>query len=344
MKIEKVEVYPIPLTLREPYVIAYHTVTAVTNVGITLHTSDGTTAVGIAGPEEEVTGETAETVLKAAKEIIEPFLHGQKIDDIRTTIAELDKLLGEQRAALALVDTALFDCAAKSAGVPLYKYLGAKRNKLATAITIYIHSPEETLRRVKKLLDAGYKIVKIKGGLDLAEDLHKLKLIRGSCGKDLPIIFDVNQGYSIEQFEQFQHAAKDLNLLCIEQPIHKQERAALCTFAQKKLIPIMADESIVTADDAEFLGEKGIQYFNLKLMKSGGINATQEMDKIATRHHIKVITSCMDEAALANYFGLAFSLASPNVDFVDLDSFTDYTVDPTRHYISFENGYLVQND
>lgn len=340
MKITRVEIYPIPLVMREPYTIAYHTVTEVTNVGMTLHFADGLISTGIAGPEEEVTGETAHTVLDTARNIIEPYLHGNTFGDIYETISSLDALLGSQRAALALVDTALFDYAAKKAGLPLHAFLGATRNSLATAITINIHPPEETLRRAKKLTSEGYSILKIKGGLDPDEDLRKLQRIRKELGAAIPIILDLNQGYSQEQITDFYSSASDLNILCIEQPTEKGNRDLLCSLSKRNEIPVMVDESLVTLEDARFFGSRGIQYFNVKLMKVGGILAAQALDAVATEFGTKVITSCMDEAALANVFGLAFSLASQNVDFVDLDSFTDYAQDPTRPLLHFERGRL----
>jgi hypothetical protein len=48
----------------------------------------------------------------------------------------------------------------------------------------------------------------------------------------------------------------------------------------------------------------------------------------------------MDECALSNAYSLSLALAYKEIKFVDLDSFTDYTDDPTRNYIDVLEGNL----
>lgn len=343
MKITEVQFFPLPLTLREPLTIAYHTLHEVTNVGLILHMDDGLSGVGASGPEEEVTYETFTTVSAAADSIIQPFLEGQEFVSPEHALFELAPKLIDQPAALAMVDIALYDYASKKAGVPLYTYLGAKRSELQTAITIYIHPPEETLARARSWLEKGFKILKIKGGLAVQDDITRIQLLRRELSPEIPLIFDANQGYSYDDAKKFARAVADLNITCIEQPIHKTLLEDLGRLARETPVPIMADESLRTLQDAEFLAQQGIQYFNIKLMKSGGIRESTNISRIARENGVKVIVSCMDECALANAAGLHFSLAEDTVSFVDLDSFTDYAVDPTRPAVHFDNGTLRAN-
>ncbi len=343
IQIESVDIFPIPLTLREPYSIAYHTVDSVTNVGIKLYMSDGLIGVGASGPEEEVTHETFHTVLTAGA-TISSLLTGASFDTVEQAIETTAKALGNQPAALAMVDMALFDYAAKRESIPLFRYLQATRDSLPSTITVNLFSPEETLVRAKGWLAHGFSMLKIKGGLSFQDDVEKLELLRRDLSPSIPILFDLNQGYSVEQTLEFTQRVKDLNITCIEQPIDKSYIDGLCLLAAKSPIPIMADESLTDLKTAEKLAAGGVKFFNLKLMKSGGIVETRKYCAIAERHSVKVIVSCMDECALVNAAGLHFALSEPSVSFVDLDSYTDYTVDPTRAAVTFKDGKLIAQE
>ena len=72
------------MKLSEPYTIAYETVEKVTNVFLKIQTNTGITGYGCAAPDEQITGETAETVLRTLDEIVNPSIKGS--DPIRISM------------------------------------------------------------------------------------------------------------------------------------------------------------------------------------------------------------------------------------------------------------------
>ncbi len=109
-------------------------------------------------------------------------------------------------------------------------------------------------------------------------------------------------------------------------------------------IPIMADEMVLTPNDAKKVRwGNAAKAVNLKLMKHGGIARSMEVDTICASAGYPTMVGCMSEPQLAIAAGLHFSLASSNVRWLDLDSHFNMASDPSSG-LAFKNGHLVAPD
>jgi L-alanine-DL-glutamate epimerase-like enolase superfamily enzyme len=178
VKIKHIEAWTVSLRLTEPYTIAYETVDRADNIFLRLETTDGLCGFGCAAPDLGVTGETAETVQKAFKNIIEPLLKNTDPLRIAYRLEKQKRYLGKSPSALAMVDMALYDILGKKAGLPLFKLLGGYRECIHTSITIGILPVDETIRRAREFVQQGFKALKIKGGAKVEEDIEKIFKIR----------------------------------------------------------------------------------------------------------------------------------------------------------------------
>ena len=335
----------ISLDLIEPYTIAYQSVSVAENVFIKL-ALDKLTGIGVCAPEEEVTKETPDSALKILSEQITPYLITiSKFDSLNFIIDSLSERFSNYPAALASIDFALHSIFAQSKGIDipkLYKSTSSDKEKI-TSITINILDIENTLKKAHHWLKLGFKVLKIKGGLNIEEDIRKLFYLKQKLPSLPPIIFDINQGYSFDEAKYFLKETKSLELVCIEQPVNKINTDELILLANMNITPIMADESACSLKDVEFLAKSGVQYFNIKLMKCGGIKTGYELISTALKCNKKVIISCMDECALSNCYSLLLANVFKEINLVDLDSFTDYKNDPTRDCINLAAGNISVN-
>ena len=341
MKITKVSAYPVEMKLAEPYTIAYETVDSATNVFLVLETNDGIIGYGCAAPDMEVTGESSDTVMHDCKKYIEPILHG--VDPTRY-IYQLEKLknvLQKSPSTLAMVDMALFDILGKIAGLPVYKLLGGFRTRMKTSITIGILPVKETVGRAKRFIKDGFKVLKIKGGADVDEDVEKMIKVRKAVGEKIEIRFDANQGYSVYESLKFVEETRKEKIELIEQPTPKGESDLLGGVTNNVPIPVMADESLMNLRDAYRLARKNlVDTVNIKLMKVGGINEAIQINAVAKAANLEVMVGCMDESALAIAAGLHFALARPNVIYADLDGHFDLIGDPADGAVILKDGIL----
>lgn len=340
MKITKVEFERYDLKLSQPYTIAYEVIEQATNFALRLETDNGLSGWGCAAPDVPVTGETPAMVEMAIQEVIEPFLQGKNPFTYARIIKELRLLLPGQSSALAMVDAALFDLMAQKADVPLYQLLGGYRQRIETSITIGICTLEETLAEAERFIKQGFRILKIKGGLDVDADVERMIKLREHYPQ-LLLRFDGNQGYSVADAVRFVKETQQVGIEIFEQPtaVHQDEKMGLVT--DQVNIPVMADESLKTlADGFRLVKNERMDMINIKLMKVGGILEAMHINSVAKADGIEAMVGCIDECSLGIAVGLHFALSRPNIHYADLDGHLDFEHDPFSGLFHLKEGWL----
>ncbi|MCB9012793.1 MAG: dipeptide epimerase [Bacteroidales bacterium] len=341
MKILRTECRIHEMKLSEPYVIAYETIHSCSNLFLIAETDSGIRGLGCGAPDAGVTGETADSVMENYTFHIEPALRGADPHRYARILEELRSSLIKHPAALAMTDMLLFDLVSKSAGIPLYKYLGGYRTSIPTSITISIMSVEDTLKRASELRNQGFFIFKIKGGLQPEEDVEKILKLRELLGEDVELRFDANQGYSLKDAIFFVEKTRSANVSLIEQPTPREQLDLLGQVVKSVHIPVMADESMMNISDVLNLTHNDLtDLINIKLMKVGGINEAIRINSIARAAGVESMVGCMDESAISIAAGLHFALSKPNISYADLDGHYDLLDDPCKGAVVLENGVL----
>src|SRR6267143_1714622 len=129
-----------------------------------------------------------------------------------------------------------------------------------------------TFERAQRWAQAGFRALKVKIGRDPKADLDRLRSIRGAVGPRIELRIDGNQGYTWSQALSFSRAAKDLNISIFEQPVATTDVEGMRVLTESSPIPIMADEMVLTPDDAKKVRwANAAKAVNLKLMKHGGV-------------------------------------------------------------------------
>jgi L-alanine-DL-glutamate epimerase-like enolase superfamily enzyme len=341
MKITQIEAWPMVLRLAEPYTIAYETVDSATNVFLHLETNRGVIGTGCAAPDENITGETAESVLRSVDDVVRPSIKGS--DPLRPAllIERLKVPLRSHPSVLAAVDMALFDILGKISNLPLWRLLGGFRDRMRTSVTIGILPLNETVRHARDRVARGFKCLKLKGGIDVQSDIERVLKVREAVGRKIELRFDANQGFSVEDTLKFVERTRKTRLELIEQPTPRGEPNLLGLVTSGVPIPVMADESLMTLRDAFRIAHRGLaDMVNVKLMKVGGISEALQINAVARSAGLEVMVGCMDEATLAIAAGLHFALSRPNVTYADLDGHLGLLNDPTKGAVILRDGTL----
>jgi L-alanine-DL-glutamate epimerase-like enolase superfamily enzyme len=341
MEIKKSQCLIKTLKLKEPYSIAYESVDKFDNVFINISTQEGYNGWGCGAPVKSITGESSEDLLNCFTNTIEPLIKGEDVFRYAYIMEHLKKEIPDMPSALAMVDMALHDLLSQKTGVPLYKFLGSYRLSIPTSITIGIMPVSATLAYAKSHIKRGFKILKIKGGINVLEDIEKINLIRETVGKKIKIRFDANQGYTVEDSMKFIEGTHETGIELFEQPTHKNRLEQLAQVTKKTSVPVMADESLHNLKDVYRLSKGHYSdLINIKLMKAGGILEGMHINSVAKASGIHAMVGCMDESALGISAGLHFALSRPNIKYADLDGHLDIINDPFEGMFKIENGVL----
>jgi L-alanine-DL-glutamate epimerase-like enolase superfamily enzyme len=282
MKIQHIEVWPVTCKLAEPYTIAYETYDSAEIVFIRIETSTGINGFGCCSPDPEVTGETADRVFQLLANELADELAGLPADRLAVPLTKISRYRISSPGAVAAIDMALFDIWGKMCGQPVYRLLGGFRTEIATSITIGILPEAETLDKARDFIRQGFHILKLKGGLNVADDIARVCRTREIIGREAAIRFDANQGYSVAEALEFSRGIENMNIEFIEQPTPQDDFQALAAVSAQSNVPIMADESLKSPQDAvKIAAGKAADLLNIKLMKSGGISGAMGINAIA---------------------------------------------------------------
>lgn len=343
MQITNVDVIPVELRLRLPYRTAYHPeVDRLTVVFVRVDTRQGRVAWGCAAFDQSLTGETLEDVERACRACADC---ARDLSPLNTeyALAQFARLTEGTPSALCAFDLAFHDLLGLAAKMPLYRLLGGYRNRIQTSVTIGIASLRETVELARDRARQGFRILKIKGGLDPGEDVRRLRAIH----KALPAVtlrLDADQGYTVQQALDVARALED-ELEMLEQPTPADDLDKLRQVTRHSPVPILADESVVDPSSAlEVAAQRVADGLSVKLATCGGLRCARQVDTIARAARMDTMVSCVNEPALLTAAGLSFALSSPNVRYGDLDGHLDLVDDPTVPGFLLKDGYLIATE
>ncbi|NLR62567.1 mandelate racemase/muconate lactonizing enzyme family protein [Chitinophaga polysaccharea] len=194
---------------------------------------------------------------------------------------------GAAAAMLGQVDIALHDLAARRAGMPLHRYLGATRDAVkmygSGGGTNYTLQQLETEMRV--FLDAGADCYKMKIGKDfgsrLAEDVERVKFARSFLGPQVKLAVDVNQVWSAEQALRFLDATGAQDIAWLEEPVHSAAVDQIRVLCSQSPVPIAFGESERTSKVFPTLLEMGVRHLQPVPTQIAGVREWMEARDLA---------------------------------------------------------------
>ncbi|MBG6234531.1 L-alanine-DL-glutamate epimerase-like enolase superfamily enzyme [Pedobacter sp. CAN_A7] len=340
MKITHTEIYRFSIPM-EPFVIATGTMHFAQNVFIRIHTDRGIYGVGECSAFPMIVGETQETCIAMAKDFAKIWI-GKDPLDIPERMNDLLGYADHNGTIKSAFDMALFDLAAKHADLPLYKFLGGTKRTIETDMTIGIGTPEVMATAAVNYQQKGCTILKLKLGKGVHEDIKRVAAVREAVGPDMAIRLDANQGWTFDDALLALGELAQYNIEFCEQPMRTWFDDRLPELSLNSPIKIMADESVYHHHDARrLINSNSCEYLNIKFAKSGGILEAQKIHEEALKTGVKCMIGSMLESRIALSANLHFALASPNVEFFDLDTcLLGHLADPVTGGLTY-NGYML---
>ncbi len=347
MKITDIKTGVVKIPLITPFKTALRTVNSISSIIVRVETDSGLAGWGEAHPTGPITGESSGSVRGAVQEFFLPKLRGKNILNLEDTLNTLDGSIVKNTSAKAAVEIAVFDLFARHYSMPLYRLLGGFRDKVETDLTISVNSPEEMADDTRKAISRGFRILKVKVGLEPDLDVIRIRAVRAAAGPEAVIRVDANQGWSVRDsiriMKILEGAGLDIEL--VEQPVVAHDFAGLKEVKDRIDTPVLADEAVFSAADADqILRMRAADYLNIKLMKTGGLRSALKICALAEIHGVECFMGCMMESKVSVTAAAHLACAKSIITRCDLDSPALCKEDPVRGGISIDGPWLKVSD
>jgi muconate cycloisomerase len=248
----------------------------------------GRVGLGEASVTSVWSGETQTGTLALIQDVLAPLLIGADPFDTEWIARRFDQAVFANSFAKGALEMALLDLQGRILGVPVYRLLGGKAPDASSGIRLKFVvgavEPELAAQRARRMVERGWQAIKVKIGRHThpRTDVDRLRAVRETIGPDVWLSVDANGGYTVEQAVWVAPHLEKLGVVLFEQPTRRGDHTAMAEVRRRSGIPIMADESVFTPQDAlEVIRHQAADVLSLYPGKHGGIRSTQHIAKLA---------------------------------------------------------------
>jgi L-alanine-DL-glutamate epimerase-like enolase superfamily enzyme len=255
---------------------------------VMVETDEGISGVGL-GPHVEL-------------EAIFAAIDGQ---DPRCVTALYDRMLrqtfkvghaGAVFGAIGVLDTAMWDIKAKAAGEPLWRLLGGRCRRVpayASGLDMGLND-DELIAVYQAYAERGLRAAKVKGGLDIERDRHRLTLVRevlteAGNGMRPGLMLDANESWTRKQaVRHVCELERSLDLTWVEEPVRRWDAEGMAIVGRGIRASVATGENLT-----------GLEQYR-PLLAAGAVDIVQTAAVWGVTHFLRV-------AALAHAHDLPVS-------------------------------------
>jgi len=306
------------IPVRRPHHMSFTTLTAVNFVFVRIETREGLVGWGeaacLGGPTWSE--ESAESIAATLQRYVIPWLIGRDATELEALRLDMARRVQGNPFARAAVEMALWDLNGRALGVPVHRLLGGRvRDRVPLSWSLAVSSGEAELAEARELVARGHRIFKIKTAAHpVAEDVARVRAIREAAGPEVRLRVDANQGWDRPTALRAIRAMEPHDLDFVEQPVPRWDLDGLAEIARSVTVPIMADESCGSPQDALAIARRGgVSILALKLTKSAGLASTMAIARIAEAAGLGCYVGCMIETSLGTAAYLQAAVAAAPV-------------------------------
>ena len=206
-------------------------------------------------------------------------------------IWELDRIEELPLPALGLIDTALWDLAARVSGRPVWQLLGGFRTEIpAYASTSTFGTVEEFLDVADQCLELGYSAIKLHAWGDARRDAELCRALRAHVGDSVPLMYDGSAGFDLPDAIYLGRALADEGYLWYEEPMREFSISAYARLARAVDVPLLVAETSDGAhmNSADFIAA-GAATFGVRASTTlrGGITGAMRTAHLADAYRLR---------------------------------------------------------
>src|SRR5580700_10390447 len=202
---------------------------------------------------------------------------------------------GATQFAIAAVDIAVWDILGKSANLPVYKMLGAFRDRLPVySMCGWYYDNDDDHSHLKRVIseamEQGYRAVKIKVGRgSLDEDVRRIRAAQDVLGKGRNLMVDANQVFNRNDALRRGRIYQEMGCFWYEEPLAPQEMEGYAELARELDMRIATGENLNTRYAfADLISRRGADVVQPDNRRAGGVTEWMEIAAIADAYGLEL--------------------------------------------------------
>ena len=336
MRIDRVRLFHVPLTLVAPLRTAQGDHLTRTAVLVEITADDGTVGWGenVAPEGSFYTGESREVSVAHMRDVLVPSLVGETDDDWDD----------DEEPSMPMADhalsSALADIDARQRGIPLSAALGRRDVRfVSVGAVVGLHSTvEATVAEAVQRAAEGYPRIKLK--IAPGRDRDVVAAVRAALPATVDIHVDGNGSYGPADIGHLAFL-DEFGVGLVEQPFPADDLQSHAALSRAVSTPVCLDESVGGIVDAmNAVASAACSVINVKPSRVGGFHAATAILRLCAENGIDAWVGGMLESGIGRAGCLALATHPACTMTADLSASSRYFVSDVTPPFELENGCL----
>lgn len=195
-----------------------------------------------------------------------------------------------QSSYASAIDNCLWDILGKAVGLPVYRILGAYRDRVqAYASSQHLKTVEDFVESALRCKAEGFRAYKIhppeippRGGSNYRLDMEICKALRKALGDDFPLLMDPVGVYSRDEAMRVGRLLDQLGFVAFEDPIPTKDIDGFAELCRALDVPIHAGEFLFSIYDyGEYIRRGAVDVVRFIVDNVGGITGGMKVASLA---------------------------------------------------------------
>jgi galactonate dehydratase len=226
-------------------------------------------------------------------------------------------------SAISGIEHALWDLAAKSAGVPVWALLGGRvRNVIRAYQSIGGNAPQEAAESARKMIEK-YGYTALKMGIMAPGDMpanmamrlsaERVKAVREAVGPDVDIGVDIHTKFiEVERAARLAQLLEPYNIMWLEEPIRPENFAAMKKLSDHVNVPLASGESnYMIHEFRPMIDAQVVDFVQPDICCCGGVLTMKKIAAMAEAQYMRVAPH-NPMSPLAAAVNVHFAASTPN--------------------------------
>jgi L-fuconate dehydratase len=200
------------------------------------------------------------------------------------------------------------------------------------------YSDEKLVRLAIEAFDQGFRTIKLKVGLNVEDDVRRLRVVRQALGPDVALAIDANQRWDVEVASTWLKQLAQFNIAWIEEPTSPDDILGHAAIRRAiSPMPVSTGEHTQNRVIFKQLFQAGaVDLIQIDAARVGGVNENLAILLLAAKFGIRVfphaggvgLCELVQHLAMADYVAISGTMQGRAIEYVD--HLHQHFVDPVQ--------------